>query len=311
MSEKNQLAVVTGASSGCGEATAQELAARGFHVLAGVRQQADADRLAADGIEPVILDVTDTEQVAAIAERVASDADGRPLAVLVNNAGIAVNAPVETLPMEGWRRQLEVNFFGQLAVTQALLPALLAARGRVVNVSSIGGRVAGPTYGAYSASKFALEAMSDALRREAGRFGLEVIVVEPGTVATPIWDKGRATAEQLVADMSEEQRARYADLLAAVFAQAEDAEETGIHPSEVARVIADAVEARRPRTRYLVGRDAKVMVRLAGMLPDRVVDRLVARTLGIGESREAGGEAPVTSAADADGRRSSSGLHAS
>jgi NAD(P)-dependent dehydrogenase (short-subunit alcohol dehydrogenase family) len=281
MSKNNRLAIVTGASSGVGQATANELAARGFQVLAGVRKEADAERIAADRVEPVILDVTEPDQIAAIAERVETDADGRPLAVLVNNAGIAVNSPVETIPMDEWRRQFDVNFFGQVAVTQALLPALLAARGRVVNVSSIGGRVAGPTFGAYAASKFALEAMSDALRREAGRFGLKVIVVEPGAVATPIWDKGIATAQDLTAGLTPEQQARYRDLLDAVLEQAKSAAEEGIEPSAVARVIADAVEADRPKTRYLVGRDAKVAGRMAAVLPDRIMDRLIARDLGL------------------------------
>ena len=311
MLKKNQLAVVTGASSGVGQATAEELAARGFHVLAGVRKDSDAERVAAECLEPVILDVTVPDQVAAIAERVETDADGRPLAVLVNNAGITVNAPVEALPLDGWRRQFDVNFFGQVAVIQALLPALLAARGRVVNVSSIGGRVVGPMNGAYGASKFALEAMSDALRREVGRFGVGVIVVEPGAVATPIWDKGAATAQELVAELSAEQEIRYRDLMAAMLEWAESAGEDGIDPSEVARTIADAVEASRPRTRYLVGRDAKVMARLAGVLPDRVVDRLIARNLGLGEPAEPSGEAPLTSAADADRRRQGVGFHAS
>jgi NAD(P)-dependent dehydrogenase (short-subunit alcohol dehydrogenase family) len=281
MSKNERLAVVTGASSGVGQATARELAARGFHVVAGVRKEADAERLATDGVEPVILDITNADQVAAVAERVENEPDGRPLAVLVNNAGIAVNAPVEALPLDGWRRQFDVNFFGQVAVTQALLPALLAARGRVVNVSSIGGRVAGPTFGAYSASKFALEAMSDALRREAGRFGLKVIVVEPGAVATPIWDKGITTAQDLIAGLTPEQQARYRDLLDAVLEQAKANSVEGIEPSEVARVIADAVDADRPKTRYLVGRDAKVAGRMAAVLPDRVMDRLIARDLGL------------------------------
>jgi NAD(P)-dependent dehydrogenase (short-subunit alcohol dehydrogenase family) len=287
MSNENQLAVVTGASSGVGEATARALAARGFHVLAGVRRQEDADRLAAERIEPVILDITEPGQVAATAERVAAAEEGRRLAALVNNAGIAVNAPVETIPMAEWRRQFEVNFFGQVAMTQALLPALLAARGRVVNVSSIGGRVAGPTYGAYSASKFALEAMSDALRREVGRFGVRVIVIEPGAVATPIWGKGIATAQELGATWSEEQRARYGDLAAAALEQAAAQDEDGIDPSEVGRVIADAIEDPKPRTRYLVGRDAKVLARIARVLPDRAVDRLIARNLGLAETHQA------------------------
>jgi NAD(P)-dependent dehydrogenase (short-subunit alcohol dehydrogenase family) len=282
---RNQLAVVTGASSGIGQATASALAARGFHVLAGVRRQVDADQLAGERVEPVILDITGSSDVAAVAERVEREAEVRPLGVLVNNAGIAVNAPVETLPMQEWHRQLEVNFFGHVAITQALLPALLAGRGRIVNVSSIGGRVAGPTFGAYAASKFALEAVSDVLRREVGRLGVHVIVIEPGTVRTRIWGKGIATAQDLVGGMSAPQRSRYGDLLAAVLKQAQSMQQGGIDPGDAARVIADAVDARKPRTRYLVGRDARIMARVAAVLPDRVVDRLIARNLGLGQPK--------------------------
>jgi NAD(P)-dependent dehydrogenase (short-subunit alcohol dehydrogenase family) len=299
MPQRNQLAVVTGASSGVGRATAQALAESGFHVLAGVRRSQDGDEIAAERLEPVNLDITNAADIAAIADRVREDRGARPLGALVNNAGIAVNAPVESMPMDGWRRQLEVNFFGQVALTQALLPALLEARGRVVNVSSIGGRVAGPTYGAYAASKFALEAMSDALRREVGRLGVRVIVVEPGTVATPIWDKGLATAEELAAGMTAEQHARYGDLIEALRLQAARSRRGGIDPAEVARVIAEAIDARRPRTRYLVGRDARLMARMARVLPDRAVDRLVARSLGLGEPRfpgEAAAEAVALNA---------------
>jgi len=283
MSQKHQLAVVTGASSGIGQATARALAARGFLVLAGVRREADASQASGESIEPVILDITNPADVAAIAARVGADATGRPLCALVNNAGIAVNGPVETIPMDEWRRQFEVNFFGHVAITQALLPALLAASGRVVNVSSIGGRVVGPTFGAYAASKFALEAASDALRREVARLGVQVIVIEPGTVATGIWGKGLAAAQELAARMSDAQQTRYQDLLAAMGKQAETLARNGIDPADAARVIADAIEARKPRTRYLVGRDAKVMARMAGLLPDRIVDRLIARNLGLGE----------------------------
>jgi NAD(P)-dependent dehydrogenase (short-subunit alcohol dehydrogenase family) len=285
MTQRNQLAVVTGASSGVGRATARLLAERGFHVLAGVRRSQDADEIAAERLEPVILDITDAADVAAVADRVREDTGGRLLGALVNNAGIAVNAPVESIPMVDWRRQFEVNFFGQVALTQALVPALLASGGRVVNVSSIGGRVVGPTFGAYAASKFALEAMSDALRREVARLGVQVIVVEPGTVATPIWEKGLATAEGLAARMPAEQQARYGDLMEAIRARAAHNQREGIDPAEVARVIAGAIDARRPRTRYLVGRDAKLMARIADVLPDRAVDWLIARTLGLDEPR--------------------------
>ena len=287
MPESTQLAVVTGASSGIGYATARTLAARGFHVLAGVRSDTDAQRLTGTNVEGVILDITNPAHVAAIAHRVQNDAAGRPLAALVNNAGVALNAPIETLPIEEWRRHFEVNFFGHVAVTQALLPALVAGRGRIVNISSIGGRVAFPTYGAYAASKFALEAVSDVLRREVGRYGVHVIVVEPGTVNSAMWGKGltniQEVASKFAAGATGAQKARYSDLLAAMTKQAEAnvRNGNGIDPARVATLIADAIQARRPRARYLAGRDAKLLARITALLPDRAVDRLVAWNLGL------------------------------
>lgn len=282
MISTNKLAVVTGASSGIGLATAQELARRGLYVLAGVRKQADADRLADTNVEPVMVDVTDEAQVVALAERVAHDPQGRPLGALVNNAGVALNAPVEAIPIAEWRRHFDVNFFGHVALTQALLPALIAGGdGRLVNVSSVGGRVAFPTYGAYAAAKFALEGFSDALRREVERLGVKVVVIEPGNVATSIWGKGVTTMDELASTMTADQRARYDDLVAAMRKQAEALQGGGIQPLAAAKVIANAIGARRPRTRYLVGRDAKLGVLMSGLLSDRAFDRFVARNLGL------------------------------
>ena len=154
MTSTKRMAVVTGASSGIGFATAQELSRRGFHVLAGVRKQQDADRLVGENIEPVVVDITDEKQVAALADRVANDPEGRRLGALVNNAGVALNAPAEAISLAEWRRHFDVNFFGHVAVVQALLPALIVVGdGRLVNVSSVGGRVAFPTYGAYAAAE--------------------------------------------------------------------------------------------------------------------------------------------------------------
>ena len=269
------LVVVTGASTGIGRATAEHLARAGCHVLAGVRTDSAAEAVAADGIEPVRIDITDPDQITGLARRVADDPEGRPLRALVNNAGIAVAAPVEVIPLDEWRRQFEVNLFGHIAVIQALLPALVASRGRIVNVSSIGGLVAGPTYGAYSGSKFALEAVSDALRREIRHLGVEVVLVEPGAIATPIWEKGLATAQGLADAMTAEQRERYQHINAAAARRARQAARDGVPPEQVARVITSAVTARRPRTRYLVGRDARITARLAALLPDRVLDRMV------------------------------------
>ena len=189
------IAIVTGASSGIGEATALHLRDLGFDVHAGVRRDEDAQRLAGLGLQPLKLDVTDPDSIAAAATSIR----GRPVAALVNNAGIAVSAPLELVPIDQLRNQMEINFIGQVAVTQALLPALRSARGRIVNVSSIGGRIALPLAGPYAASKFALEAATDSLRRELRHLGVKVIAVEPGGVKTPIWDKGSETADSMLA----------------------------------------------------------------------------------------------------------------
>lgn len=273
---RDELIVVTGASTGIGAATAKALARKGFHVLAGVRREADAAALVADGLEglePRILDITVESDVAAIAERVT--ADPRPLRALINNAGIAVNAPVETLPMAEWRKQFEVNLFGHIAMIQALFPALLNGSGTVVNISSVGGKVVLPTYGAYAGSKFALEAVSDALRREVGDLGINVVVVEPGAVKTEMAERGIATAEGLMAGMTATQLARYGDLSAAVTAQARSFGEDGVSAEHAAKVIVKAATASRPKTRYTIGRDAAILLRISRLVSDRVLDRIV------------------------------------
>jgi NAD(P)-dependent dehydrogenase (short-subunit alcohol dehydrogenase family) len=268
--------LVTGASSGIGEAAALHLRELGFDAVAAVRKDEDAERLAGRGLRTLKIDVTDVDSIAAARHELG---DG-PLAGLVNNAGIAVAAPLEFLPLDQLRHQLEVNLIGQLAVTQRFLPALRAARGRIVNVSSIGGRVALPLVGAYNASKFALEAISDTLRRELLSQGVEVIVIEPGGVKTPIWRKGDELAAELTADLSPEGRRLYGSLIAAIRKQTTKiATETGIEPRVVAEAIGHALTAKRPRARYLVGRDAKVRAPAAAVLPDRLMDRIVARTL--------------------------------
>ncbi len=276
---RSELVVVTGASTGMGAATAKELARKGFHVLAGVRRDVDADALREEGIEPYILDITVESNIAAIADRVTRDPHQRPLRALVNNAGISINAPVETLPIAQWRRQFEVNLFGHIAITQALLPALLHSAGTVVNISSVGGKVVLPTYGAYAGSKFALEAASDALRREVAELGVKVVVIEPGAVKTEMPVRGIATAEGLKATMSAVQLARYGDLSAAVTAQARSFIDAGVPAEHAAKVIAKAATASHPRTRYTIGRDAAILVRISRVVPDRVLDRIVRRNL--------------------------------
>ncbi|WP_327010459.1 SDR family oxidoreductase [Dactylosporangium sp. NBC_01737] len=272
-----QLIVVTGASTGIGASAARELAGRGFHVLAGVRRDRDADAIRSDGVEPVILDITEPGQVQALAARVAGDP--RALHALVNNAGIQVNAPVEALPMAQWRRVFEVNLFGHIAVTQALLPALLRSKGRVINISSIGGRIAMPTYGAYAGAKFALEAVSDALRREVAPLGVQVVVIEPGGVRTEMAGRGIATANQLAAQMTPEQDERYGGLVHAINTLMATGTASGVTADAAARIIAKAVTNRRPRTRYTIGRDAALLIGLARVLSDRTLDRVSAANL--------------------------------
>jgi len=274
-SDRRELIVVTGTSTGMGAATAKELAGRGFHVLAGVRREIDADALRGDGIEPLILDITVESDVAAVADRVAADPRGRPLRALINNAGIAVNAPVEALPIAEWRRQFEVNLFGHVAMIQALMPSLLRSSGTVVNISSVGGKVALPTYPAYAGTKFALEALSDSMRREVNHLGVKVVVVEPGAVKTEMAQRGVATAERLKAGMTADQLERYGDLIDAMSNLARSFDTDGVPAERAAKVIANAATAPRPRTRYTIGRDAAILARLSRVVSDRFLDRVV------------------------------------
>jgi NAD(P)-dependent dehydrogenase (short-subunit alcohol dehydrogenase family) len=221
--------------------------------------------------------VTDAAQIAAARETLGDGA----LAGLVNNAGVAVAAPLEFLPIDQLRRQLEVNLIGQVAVTQAFIPALRRAGGRIVNVSSIGGRVAAPLLSPYNASKFALEGVSDSLRRELRSQGVDVVVIAPRGVKTPIWEKGSRLAAETIAQMPPEAMRLYGRLIESVQRTTVRIErETGLPPRAVAEVIGKALTGERPRARYLVGRDAKVQARLARVLPDRVMDRLIARAFG-------------------------------
>ena len=269
--------LVTGASTGIGEATALHLKELGFDAVGAVRKDQDAERLRSQGLRTVKLDVADPASIAAARAELG---DG-PLAGLVNNAGIAVAGPLEFLPLDQLRLQLEVNVVGQLAVIQQFLPALRAGRGRIVNLSSIGGRFALPLVGPYNASKFALEGISDSLRRELHGQGVDVILIEPGGVKTPIWGKSNELADELQQQMPPEAERLYGRLIDGVRrATIEIAQEKGIEPNEVAEVIGKALTAKRPRTRYLVGTDAKIRGPMAKLLPDRLMDRAVARQLG-------------------------------
>lgn len=273
--------LVTGASSGIGETIARELAGRGFEVFAGVRRNEDAERLGAgdSGLQPVRLDITDAETVAAVAERLAAR-DGAGLAGLVNNAGIVVSGPLEFLDPDDLRRQFEVNVFGHMAVIRALLPTLRTARGRIVNVGSIGGRLGFPFIAPYHASKAALDSLTTSLRREVRPWGIRVALIEPGAIATPIWEKGLREVDELEARMPPEGIDLYGRALQASGEITERMAGGAAPPARVARAVVHALSARRPRRRYVVGRDARALGAMTRVLPAKAMDAAVSRQMG-------------------------------
>jgi len=276
--------VITGASTGIGRATALHLDRRGYRVFAGVRRLADGDGLRSEGSErlaPVLLDITEVESIGAAAKTVSAEVGERGIAGLVNNAGIVLGGPLEFVPLDELRRQLEVNTVGPVAVTQHFLPLVRQGTGRIVFVSSIGGRFSQPIVGPYCASKFALEALADALRMELAPSGIHVSLVEPGAVKTMIFEKGGQYGDQALKQLPEEGRRLYGKTTQAVLDFFAKTESSAIAPDRVARVIEHALTAARPRTRYLVGSDARMQALLAWLLPDRTRDALLARLVGL------------------------------
>lgn len=276
--------LVTGASTGIGRATALRLDGAGWRVFGGVRREEDAASLRDVGSErlvPLMLDVTDAGQVAAAAERIDGEVGEGGLRGLVNNAGVAVPGPLETLPLNDFKRQIEVNLTAQVAVTQAVLPAVRRARGRIVFITSIGGLMAFPMFGAYHAAKFGLEAVGDVFRQELRPWGIKVAIVEPGSIATPIWERGEAEVDEIASRAGEGHERLYGRAIEAYREVARKTGERGIPPEKVAAKIEHALSARRPRTRYLVGADARGQAFASRVLPDRLVDWIVARATGL------------------------------
>jgi NAD(P)-dependent dehydrogenase (short-subunit alcohol dehydrogenase family) len=272
-------AVVTGASTGIGRTTALGLDAQGWRVFAGVRRKEDGEALQKAGsgrIEPLMLDVTDAEQIADAARRVGEKVGSEGLHGLVNNAGIALGGPIEALAIEDLRAVLETNVIGQVAVTQAFLPLVRDARGRVVFVGSVNGRLSLPFLSPYTASKHAIEAIGDSLRGEMRPFGVKVSIVEPGAIETPMREKGSAAAHKVKVELSASQLRIYGKAIDGFIAGAAKADEQASSPEKVAAAIEHALTANRPRTRYLVGPDARAQALLASLLPDRVGDRVIA-----------------------------------
>lgn len=273
--------VVTGASSGIGRACALHLDGLGFTVFAGYRKDADAESLRADSSDRLVtvrLDVAEAGSIEAAARTIESHLGERGLDGLVNNAGVAVAAPLEFVPLDALRRQLEVNVVGQVAVTQALLPLIRKATGRIVNMSSISGRFSAPFLGPYTASKHALEALSDSLRVELRPWNIRVALIEPGAIATPIWEKSRETALKLQSDLPPEADTLYGKRLQGI--QDYIANVVGTPTDPVVEAVVHALTSRSPRTRYLIGRDAKLRRALA-LLPTSIVDWLLAKSLRI------------------------------
>ena len=283
MNPTNNYILITGVSSGIGHAAAHDLARRGYHVVGSVRSEADAQRVSDElgaAFTPLVFDVTDGPAIKRAVAQVAGRLDGRNLAALVNNAGITTPGPLLHMPLAQFRKQLEVNVVGLLDVTQQFAPLLGARRdapqprGRIINVGSVSGRVAYPFMGAYAASKHALEALSDALRRELMLYGVDVVLVEPGTVRTPLVDK---FAEQIKQYLQTD----YAPALQGLAEQAEKRRTSALPVEAVTRAIRTAIESPRPKTRYPVPRKWLTGWLLPRWLPDRWLDYFTARQLGL------------------------------
>jgi NAD(P)-dependent dehydrogenase (short-subunit alcohol dehydrogenase family) len=274
--------VVTGSSTGIGRACAIGLDRAGFTVFAGVRKPADGESLRAEApaVEPLIIDVTDGATIAAAADHVREATGGR-LAGLVNNAGVTVQGPVEAVPLDDFRHQLEVNVVGQVAVTQAFLAMIRAARGRVVFMSSIGGHGGLPFLSPYNASKCAIGAVGDSLRQEMRPFGVGVSIVEPGAIATEIWDKGVAAGSALREAIEPEMNDLYGAQLEQLRELAEKTGASGLHPDTVADAVEHALTSAKPKARYVVGREAKIQGAARRLMSDRAFDRIVARQMGL------------------------------
>jgi len=272
--------LITGASTGIGRASALALDSVGFTVFAGVRDDAAATRLlhASPSLIPIRLEITDQDQVRRALARVEDHLAGQPFVGLMNNAGITVNGPLEFLPLSNLRRQLEINLVAQLAVTQAFLPLLRACRGRIVNTGSVSGILAAPGLGPYCMSKFALEAMSDALRLELRPWGIDVVHLQPGQIASEIWDKGMRESEALVAAAPAGMLELYQPLIDAMRRVGEIARRDAGPAEVVARVVVKAFTARRPRARYSMGHQAWVQKAIS-YLPTRWRDALLSKAL--------------------------------
>ena len=280
---------ITGASTGIGHASAIHLSRNGYLVFAGVRKTSDADRLnqeGGDNVVPVPIDVTDGESIAAAVDLVRPRLAARGLDGLVNNAGIGLSAPVEYVTEEDLRRVFEVNVFGQIAVTQALLPLIRQARGRIVNMGSVGSHISIPFFGAICATKSAFRSLNDALRLELHPFGIHVAMIEPASIHTPATDKTLGDAEGVIAALPPEGKQRYGVMLREFIRRAYEREEAGSPPEVVAAAVHHALTDEHPRARYPVGKYSTVLVNLPRFLPEGLLDRIRYRLFGMPATTE-------------------------
>lgn len=268
--------LISGASTGIGRAAAVHLARKGHSVWAGVRSQKSFDdvrKMNVQGLKPVFLDVTDESSIASCISEIKKSAG--ILHGLVNNAGIVIGGPVEAVPLEDWRHQFEVNVFGQIRVIQLSLPLLRESKGRIVNISSIAGKISSPCMGPYCASKFALEGVSDSLRREVRRHGIQVSIVEPGPIDTPIWAKSIAKGTERTAKYTSEINEAYGETIHRFNQRIQQAAARSSPVSVVVEAIEHALTARQPRIRYPVGKGIKLATIISRALPDSVLDFVV------------------------------------
>ena len=284
MQGKQPSVLITGASTGIGRAAARYLDRLGWQVFAGVRKQSDADRLAGEAspsLSPVFIDVTEPASREAAVETIQAAVDGRGLQGVVNNAGTFVGGPLEHIPLKDLRRQFEINVIGQVAVTQAFLPLIRQGQGRIVLIGSTSGRLATPLLGPYAASKFAIEALADSMRLELAQWSIPVSLVAPGYVTTPLWDKTLNRIQELMEAFPPEAARRYQPMIDATVTRQKGRESSGIPPVMVAKAIQHALTAARPKPRYLVGLDAVLQAMLVWLAPDRLLDFLIWKSMGL------------------------------
>jgi NAD(P)-dependent dehydrogenase (short-subunit alcohol dehydrogenase family) len=268
--------LITGTGRGIGRASALRMASAGWEVFAGVRSADDGESLRAAGITPVRLDIADPAQVAALDGVLPATLDA-----VVNNAGIVVDGPIEAVPLDELRRQLEVNVVAQVAVTQAVLPRIRAARGRIVFVSSVSGRVSTPGTGAYNASKFALEAIADALRMELAPWGVKVSLIEPTSTDTDLWRRALHQIDATASGFSDEHRRLYAGHLEGMRRATKVIQRQAVPVDGVVDVVHRALTDARPRARYPVGLPSRLQLTMAAVTPTRIMDAAVSRALGV------------------------------